>query len=106
MDETIKNSMYDRSSEHYARVLVDLDFTIKTREKNLVERKSFAFYGNSNMRIYRICDHYKIVCHNVSSCLRTCRNNLNSEPNSRKPRKHDQTKIYVANDVNLFRVDG
>ncbi|KAK2427610.1 hypothetical protein QL285_026178 [Trifolium repens] len=71
IDAASNKSMFDRTFGHYARVLVDIDFSRELRYKVLVERKGFAFLVDLDYEnIPDFCTFCKTVGHHVGMCRR------------------------------------
>jgi hypothetical protein len=65
----IENATSKRLFGHYARILVDMDFSRKFFREILVEREGFSFKVEVNYEwLPDFCSHCQNIGHNVSSC--------------------------------------
>ena len=65
----IENATTKRLFGHYARVLVDIDFSKKTFHEIMVEREGFAFGVEVAYEwLPDLCYHYQTLGHDVTNC--------------------------------------
>jgi hypothetical protein len=65
----LDNATLNRTFGHYARVLVDIDFSKHLFEEILVEREGCAFkLGIVYERLPAFCYHCNVIGHDISAC--------------------------------------
>ncbi|KAK2426741.1 hypothetical protein QL285_025377 [Trifolium repens] len=75
-DSITAKPMHERTFGQFARILVDMDLSLPTRYKVLVERKGYAFFVDLE---YENMPDFCTGCQNIGHSVETCRKMNNEE---------------------------
>jgi hypothetical protein len=78
----IDNTTSKRLFGHYARILVDMDFSRKLFHKIVVEREGYSFTVEVAYEwLPDFCSHYQNIGHDVTTCRRLYSRKVTTTPN-------------------------